>query len=152
MTLLIYNALMLFLIYLQSCTNERSNEYKYIESQIKDIYGIQLDRNIKEIYLVNDIGCGNCVITFSNYILDNVVTKRNNDKLILINSMGVNVNTEKFRTYSDKNIIINKNIRDTDDLLPDLGVIILNQNCVDTIITITASEIVNQLNYIDSYQ
>lgn len=70
MTLLIYNALMLFLIYLQSCTNERSNEYKYIESQIKDIYGIQLDRNIKEIYLVNDIGCGNCVITFSNYILD----------------------------------------------------------------------------------
>jgi hypothetical protein len=66
--------------------------------------------------------------------------------------MGVNVNTEKFRTYSDKNIIINKNIRDTDDLLPDLGVIILNQNCVDTIITITASEIVNQLNYIDSYQ
>ncbi|MFA5228908.1 MAG: hypothetical protein WC446_04080 [Candidatus Paceibacterota bacterium] len=143
---------MLFLIYLQSCTNERSNEYKYIESQIKDIYGIQLDRNIKEIYLVNDIGCGNCVITFSNYILDNVVTKRNNDKLILINSMGVNVNTEKFRTYSDKNIIINKNIRDTDDLLPDLGVIILNQNCVDTIITITASEIVNQLNYIDSYQ
>lgn len=152
MTLLIYNALMLFLIYLQSCTNERSNEYKYIESQIKDIYGIQLDRNIKEIYLVNDIGCGNCVITFSNYILDNVVTKRNNDKLILINTMGVNVNTEKFRTYSDKNIIINKNIRDTDDLLPDLGVIILNQNCVDTIITITASEIVNQLNYIDSYQ
>lgn len=152
MTLLIYNALMLFLIYLQSCTNERNNEYKYIESQIKDIYGIQLDRNIKEIYLVNDIGCGNCVITFSNYILDNVVTKRNNDKLILINSMGVNVNTEKFRTYSDKNIIINKNIRDTDDLLPDLGVIILNQNCVDTIITITASEIVNQLNYVDSYQ
>ena len=76
--------------------------------------------------------------------------KFKDSSLIFINSKGFNVDLDRFIGLNAKNIVISRYIREQSKMLPDLGIIYFKEhtNKVDTIISIDALTITQQLHYI----
>lgn len=141
----------LFLL-LSGCSSEMSDErYRSISREVKEVYRVNInDKNVKQLIFINDLGCSGCVLSFSGYILNNI-DRFNDNSLIFISSKGRNVDVDKFVKSKTKNIIISRNIRKQSEIIPNLGVVYLreNGNEVDTIVSIDASTLSEQLAYIE---
>lgn len=120
-----------------------------MRKEVKLFYETDLnDKEVKQFIFINDIGCPNCILSFSNYVLNNFENYRNNS-MIFINSTGKNVDIDKFLQLKSKNVIISRKIRDKAKIIPNLGIIYIKENTksIDTIISIEPNIIIEQLNY-----
>lgn len=149
MKLLKYSVLIF--IFFCLCCSEKAVDGKYIQmrKEVKLFYETDLnDKEVKQFIFINDIGCPNCILSFSNYVLNNFENYRNNS-MIFINSTGKNVDIDKFLQLKSKNVIISRKIRDKAKIIPNLGIIYIKENTksIDTIISIEPNIIIEQLNY-----
>ncbi|MPM37494.1 hypothetical protein SDC9_84111 [bioreactor metagenome] len=138
--------------YIEGNEKAQDKHYQLINKEVNELFQVNLsDDTPKKLIFINDNGCPNCIISFSGYVLNHIDRFKDNS-LILINSKGINVDIDKFLDLNAKNIFVSRNIRKQSKILPDLGIIYLkeNSNEVDTIISINASTIREQLNYIEN--
>lgn len=144
-----YNLVVVFPIFCFCCSNrQRDKEYGEIKKHIEDTYNIKTDKGIERIVFINDNGCSNCTQSFSNYVLDNM----NDEKtLVIVNSRGSNVDLDKFieKRSENKHIILSLNPRESDSKIPDLGVVYVNNEKIDTILTLIPEKLREQMEYID---
>lgn len=134
--------LSLFLFFAYSCSVKTESEYEKAKKQIKSLYGNEISQKIDTIYFINedDIDCPKCHSLFSNHLLEKELTE---NKLMLINYKGVSFDIQPFKEKSGNNIAISsKNSFDLkDNILPNLGMIIIKENQIDTIINIDSNNI-----------
>ncbi|MDO5664531.1 MAG: hypothetical protein Q4G63_04630 [Bacteroidia bacterium] len=145
----LYVASIIF-IFVTCSSNTANKPSKLMLKDVKRIYQVNVDKNKKQLIFINDVGCPNCIITFSNYILNNI-NRYNNNSIIFINSKGQNVDIDRFIALNTKDVVISKEPREGVGIIPNLGIIYLKENIseIDTIISIDASIITEQLKYID---
>lgn len=150
-TLKFFNLLCFSILLFIQCNEKVQNDiYQQINSEINEFYQVDLDdSNAKELVFINDNGCPNCIVSFSGFVLNNM-DKFKDSSLIFINSKGFNVDLDRFIGLNAKNIVISRNIREQSRMLPNLGIIYFKEhtNKVDTIISIDALTITQQLHYI----
>ena len=150
-TLKFFNLLCFSMLLFIQCNEKVQNEiYQQINSEIKEFYQVDLSkRKANKLIFINDNGCPNCIVSFSGFVLNNM-DKFKDSSLIFINSKGFNVDLDRFIGLNAKNIVISRYIREQSKMLPDLGIIYFKEhtNKVDTIISIDALTITQQLHYI----
>lgn len=142
--------LLFFSIYLLSCRITPDNkESSVLQSELNHSYKHKISQNISRLIFITDEGCPNCVISFSQFILNNVENYKQNS-LVFINSSGTNVDIDTFKALKNKNIIISEDYPMESKLLPRLGIVYLKKGTqeIDTIISIEASQIKKQFKFI----
>lgn len=148
LTFWIYSCFLVVTLSCLQCTHKEDARTTEVKNYLNKQYNIKLDQSINKIYVVNDIGCGNCILSFSESIKNHV---NDNRALIIINSRGINVDLDAFENKKsiNPNVIIKHSIiNDPKDLFYNSSVVYIEQEKVDTIININGEDIVNQLQYI----
>ncbi|MCC8188151.1 MAG: hypothetical protein LIP08_11785 [Bacteroides sp.] len=103
--------------------------------------------NIKRIFVINDVGCGNCTLLFSGYIKEYV---KDEGSLILVHSRGYNVDLEAFQCKAKEKpevFISYQTISDPENRFYPSGVYYLNGEQLDTVIYIKPELLKEQLSY-----
>lgn len=153
MKLYLCNILFIASVLLCSACSDKSKDARYnvLNSELKESHQLTVDKTIKQVLFMNDVGCPNCVTSFSNYVLNNI-DKYKDSTLIIINSKGLNVDLNRFTSLGMKNVVISNETYDQKTVIPSLGVVYLSKddNRVDTIISVDAASFADKLNYIDS--
>lgn len=148
LNLLTYSGLAAILLFSWQCKPETDLRTKEVKEYLKARYNIKPDEKTGRIYMINDVGCGNCILSLSEFVKQHV----NDDKaLIIINSRGSHVDLDAFEGKKKKNphIIINHQvITDESDLFYHSGVVYMTEEKVDTIVKLDGDDIATQLQYI----
>lgn len=132
------------------CKDQVANEeYLNLEEELKANYRKSIPENVNYLIFITDKGCPNCIISFSQLILQSI-DKYKGLSLVFINSSGRNVDIDSYSSINDKNIIISSDYPDNLKLIPSLGIVYLNpqKQKIDTIIHIDAFKINEQFQYI----
>lgn len=133
-----------------SCTTSSTDaNYLFVQKELKENYQQTIPKNTTHLIFITDKGCPNCIISFSQLILQNI-DKYKDSGLVFINSSGKNVDIDSYASMKDKNIIITSDYPDKSTVIPSLGIVYLKpqKQEVDTIIHIDASIIKEQFEYI----
>lgn len=144
----IYSCLAAIMLSCWQCKPESDSRTRELKKYLKDRYDVKLDKKTERIYAINDKGCGNCILSLSEFVKQNV---NDAQALIIIHSRGTNVDLSAFedKTKRNPNIIINHQIiNDENDLFYRSSVVYLKDEKVDTIVNIGNGEIYSQLEYI----
>nr|WP_321376302.1 hypothetical protein [uncultured Bacteroides sp.] len=144
---LIYSFIAILTLMFSQCSKEDA-ETKQIQEYVYKNYEIEIPHNIKRIYILNDSGCGNCILTFSEFVKNNI---NDHESMVIINSRGANIDLEGFenKRKSNSNIVISHNvISNTQDLFYKSGVALFKGAVLDSIIRITPDSLIEQLDYI----
>lgn len=130
-----------------SC-GSNDKEYVQLKKELKKQYGVSLGTNIKRIFVINDVGCGNCTLLFSGYIKDYV---QDEASLILVHSRGYNVDLEAFQAKAKEKpevFISYQTLSDPENRFYLSSVYYLNGEQLDTVIYIKPELLKEQLFYI----
>lgn len=144
----IYSCLAAIMLSCWQCKPESDSRTREVKKYLEDRYGVKLDKKTERIYVINDKGCGNCILSLSEFVKQNV---NDAQALIIIHSRGTNVDLSAFEEKAkwNPNIIINHQIiNDENDPFCRSSVVYLKDEKVDTIINIGDGDIYNQLEYI----
>lgn len=132
----------LALLLLVGCLSKQESDpqTKMVKEYLKTKYEVEPGETIDRIYIINDMGCGNCVLSLSEF-----VKQRVNDEhaWIIVNSRGMNVDLNVFETKKQTNphILINHQpVGDTDDPFYHSGVVYLKAGKVDTLINLSGDD------------
>lgn len=141
-------ALLAFLLFTNCSEKIKDEKYRMVSKEVHTIYRTKIKKNTKHLIIINDYGCSNCVKSFANYVLHNM-DKYKDNSLILISSKGHNVDIDSFAAMHLNNVIIIRKSREPGKTIPYLGIIYLKENLneVDTILSIDATSIIEQMNY-----
>lgn len=133
-----------------SCNTSSSDDnYLLLQKDLKENYHINIPKNATCLIFISDEGCPNCVISFSQLILQNIDNYKNTG-LVIIHSAGKNVDIDSYSSIKNKNIKIYSDYPDKSEIIPSLGIVYLKpqKQEVDTIIYIDAFIIKEQFQYI----
>jgi len=133
-----------------SCNTSSSDDnYLLLQKELKENYHISIPKNATRLVFITDEGCPNCVISFSQLILQNI-DKYKDAGLVFIHSTGKNVDIDSYSSMKNRNIIISSDYPDKSEIIPSLGIVYLKplKQEIDTIIHIDASIIKEQFQYI----
>lgn len=140
--------LLVFVLFVGCSAKSQDEKLNVISKELKNVYNVDIKDDVKQVIFINDNTCPNCVESFSNFIL-NDIDKYKDSSLIIINSLGQNVDLDRFNRMGLKNIVISQKSIEQNGYIPDLGVVYINKNKVDTIISVEAEGFIDQLKYID---
>ena len=145
-----YSCFFVLFLALTECTKKYNSEYVLLKKEIKETYDIRLPDDTKCVFIINDNYCSTCVTVFSQFVFDKLNNQEN--VLCFINSNGINVDLNSFRTKNNKNIHISTNVLQLNNTLipPSLGAIFLKDTKIDTIIYIETDKISEQLDFINT--
>ena len=117
---------------------------------IEDSYGKKVKNETERIFYINDQGCGRCVNSYSDFVLNYVDDAKS---MVIINSKGLNVDMDKFREkaflYPD-HILLAYDPKKTNKHLPDLCIIYITKRRVDSIFEVNSGNIHSLLQYAKS--
>jgi len=139
---------LLFLV-LISCNYNKRNYKKKSSELVEFIKSKNLDNkdSITTVLLLSDEGCFNCNNRFSKLIQNHI---NRNNTLIIITASGAKIDISAFQDSNIKNIYFDDiNEIAQLNLTQNSGVFFLKNNEIDTIISIQAIDIENQLKFID---
>lgn len=124
------------------------DEYLKLEKELKTNYHKNIPDNATSLVFISDEGCANCVMSFSQLILQNI-DKYKDVGLVFIHSTGKNVDIDSYSSMKSKNIIISSDYPDKSEIIPSLGIVYLKpqKQEIDTIIHIDAYTIKEQFQY-----
>lgn len=148
LNLSIYSILAVILLFCWQCKPETDLRTKETKEYLKSRYDLVPDKNTAKIYIINDLGCGNCILSLSEFVKQKV---NGEHAFIIIHSRGNNVDLNGFEDKKRKNsrILINHQlINDKNDPFYHSGVIYMNEDKVDTIVNLWGENIAGQLEYI----
>ncbi len=149
----IYSYILIAVFLFVQCANnniEKDEKTKKVADYLKKKYEVNLQENIQRIFIVNDMGCGNCILSFSEFIKSHCF---DDSILVILNSRGTNVDLNAFEMIKRKNpnIVINHNIiTEPNDLFYHSGVVYLDKGKVDTIIHLQGEDLLKPLQYVFS--
>ena len=142
--------LLLISLLIIGCKSQNADEdYFKFEKELKVNYHKSIPKNATCLIFISDEGCPNCVISFSQLILQNIDNYKNTG-LVIIHSAGKNVDIDSYSSIKNKNIKIYSDYPDKSEIIPSLGIVYLKpqKQEVDTIIYIDAFTIKEQFQYI----
>jgi len=142
--------LLLISLLMIGCNSQVTNEeYLKLEKELKVNYHKSIPKNATRLVFITDEGCPNCIISFSQLILQNI-DKYKDSGLIFIHSSGRNVDIDSYSSMKNRNIILSSDYPDKSEIIPSLGIVYLKplKQEIDTIIHIDASIIKEQFQYI----
>jgi hypothetical protein len=130
-----------------SAENKDDATVQHVKAYLKENYNVKLTPNIKRVFVLNDLGCGNCVRALSEFVKDNVDDE---NSLVVVQSRGANVDIEEFmkREKGRHNVVVSHRANDDDSIFSKLGVIYLTDSKADTIINISADKASSQISYV----
>ena len=141
--------LLLISLLIIGCKSQNADEdYFKFEKELKVNYHKSIPKNATCLIFISDVGCPNCVISFSQLILQNI-DKYKDVGLVFIHSTGKNVDIDSYSSMKSKNIIISSDYPDKSEIIPSLGIVYLKpqKQEIDTIIHIDAYTIKEQFQY-----
>lgn len=144
----IYSCLAAIMLSCWQCKPEGDSRTKEVKKYLKARYDVELDKKTERIYVINDRGCGNCILSLSEFVKQNV---NDAQALIIIHSRGTNVDLSTFEEKKRKNpfiVIDHQVINDENDLFYHSGAIYLKEGKVDTIIDLSGEDLEGRLRAI----
>ena len=125
------------------------DEYLKLEKELKTNYHKNIPDNATSLVFISDEGCANCVMSFSQLILQNI-DKYKDAGLVFIHSTGRNVDIDSYSSVNSSNIILSSDYPHKSDIIPSLGIVYLKpqKQEIDTIIYIDSYKINEQFRYI----
>lgn len=141
--------LLVFLIPFCTMCESKDKKTESVKDSIETYYHTKVGNDIRRIFVLNDYGCSNCVRSFSEYVKNNAI---DSGSMVLINSRGNHVDLEAFETLKrqNPNIIISHQVNNDSTLFSGLNVIYLDNARIDTVVSLNAMTLQEQLRYIDS--
>jgi len=148
-TCLVLLLLLISLLIIGCKSRVTDEEYLKLEKELKVNYHKSIPKNATRLVFITDEGCPNCVISFSQFILQNIDTYKDSG-LIFIHSYGKNVDIDSYSSMKNRNIILSSDYPKKTEIIPSLGIVYLKplKQEIDTIIHIDASIIKEQFQYI----
>ena len=130
-------------------SKKKNNEDSILQKELSKVYDYKIPEDVSRLIFITDEGCPNCVLSFSQLILNNITDYEKNS-LIFINSSGRNVDIDMFTSLHSPNIIISNGYPVSSTVLPRLGIVYLKPETqdADTTIAIDASRIEEQFKFI----
>lgn len=150
LNLWIYSGLAAVMLLCCQCKQEVDARTKEIRKYLKTKYDTEPGKETDRIYIINDMGCGNCILSLSEFVKQHV---NDHQAMIIIHSRGTNVDLNAFegKKKNNSHIFINHQaITDENDPFYHSGVVYLTEGKVDTVVNIANDRMVEQLEYIFS--
>ncbi len=127
----------------------KTTDYKIVKKYFWERHNLRLNKDIKQVVVLSENGCVPCNTRFAEFILYGI---KKSSSIILVTASGARIDLSKL-DEENKNILYDQNITDTPyTLFNESKIIFINNNSIDTIITIDARQIEKQFELIKMRQ
>jgi hypothetical protein len=130
-----------------SCSSSKT-DFEVIADYFEKKHNIEIEKNIKRIVVITDRECPSCNRALANFSISDMV---DDSTLFLITSDGSRLDISSFQKL-DGNVYFDWDIDPVEyNIFTASKVIFIENNNVDTIVTITSKELRQQLDFISHY-
>ena len=139
--------LICFFIFTSCFISEKEKSYNELNNYFKSEFNISIKNKIHTIYVLTENGCNNCNKSFLHLLIK---VQKQDSTLILIVASGSRIDISEINSNS-KNVLFSKNSKTEKayELLEKSKVIYIENNKIDTILTIEAPQLGDQIHEIE---